>query len=143
MTFEGIRPELASRVERTFAALEARGVRPAFARDRGGALTTVLEMMPKGASVAHGTSTTLIEIGFVDALKRPDSGYRYLNAEWQAESDPAKRARVRARLPLHSGYYLRNEPAVFENREGLRPGARGGRPAVYTYRPPPPTCASG
>ena len=136
MTFEGIRPELASRVERTFAALEARGVRPAFARDRGGALTTVLEMMPKGASVAHGTSTTLIEIGFVDAVKRPGSGYRCLNAEWQAEGDAAKRARLRARLSLDSEYYLGSVQAICETGEVLGSDASGSRQAFYTYGPP-------
>src|SRR2546427_3660589 len=120
MTFEGIRPELASRVERTFAALEARGVRPAFARDRGGALTTVLEMMPKGASVAHGTSTTLIEIGFVDALKRPHSRYRYLNAEWQAGSDPAETAPAPARPPPHLANYPRSGQAHCEARAAPR-----------------------
>jgi len=136
MTLGGIGAELGSRIERTFAALEARGVRPAFAPDRGEALTTVLEMIPKGASVAHGTSITLIEIGFVDALKRSDSGYRYLNAEWQAEPDAAKRARLRARLCVESDYFLGSVQALSETGVAIGCDAGGSRQAFYTFGPP-------
>ena len=136
MTFEGTGAELASRIERTFTALEARGVQPVFARDRREALTTVLGMIPRSAPVAHGTSTTLIEIGFVDALKRSDSGYRYLNAEWHAENDPAKRTRLRARLSLDSEYYLGSVQAICETGEVLGSDASGSRQAFYTYGPP-------
>ncbi len=58
--------ESQERIERTFAALRERGVESVFARDRSEALAKVLERIPSGAAVAHGTSTTLIEIGFVD-----------------------------------------------------------------------------
>lgn len=107
-----------------------------FARDRREALTTVLRMIPKGALVAHGTSTTLVEIGFVDLLKRPDSGYRYLNAEWQVEKDAAKRARLRARLSVESEYYLGGVQAICETGEVLGADASGSRQAFYTYGPP-------
>jgi len=136
MTFEGTGAGLGSRIERTFAALEARGVRAVFARDRREALTTVLGMIPRSAPVAHGTSTTLIEIGFVDALKRSDSGYRYLNAEWHAENDPAKRTRLRARLSLDSEYYLGSVQAICETGEVLGSDASGSRQAFYTCGPP-------
>ena len=136
MTFDGLASDLRPRVERTFASLEARGVRPVFARDRTEALTAVLGMIPKGAPVAHGTSTTLIEIGFVEALTRPDSGFRYLNAEWQAEDDPARRARLRARLSVDSEYYLGGVQAICESGEVLGSDASGSRQAFYTYGPP-------
>ena len=136
MTFDGIAAELRPRVERTFAALEARGVRPVFARDRREALTTVLGMIPKGAPVAHGTSTTLVEIGLVDLLKRPDSGYRYLNAEWQAEKDAAKRARLRAKLSVEADYFLGSVQALAEDGVAIGCDASGSRQAFYTYGPP-------
>ena len=86
---ECISPEARVRVERTFAALKLRGVEPTYVKGRTEALTTVLGMVPKGSAVAHGTSTTLIEIGLVDRMKAPDSGCRYLNSEWTAENDAA------------------------------------------------------
>jgi hypothetical protein len=107
-----------------------------FARDRHSALETTLGLLPKGASVAHGTSTTLIEIGFVDALKRPDSGFRYLNLEWQSESDATKRARLRARLSVESDVYLGSVQAICETGEVIGSDASGSRQAFYTYGPP-------
>src|SRR2546425_1126991 len=99
------------------AAFEARGVRPLFARDRAETLATVLGLIPKGTTVAHGSSTTLIEIGVMDALKRPDSGVRYLNPEWQAEPDAAQRARLRAKLSVESDTFLGSVQAICETGE--------------------------
>lgn len=110
MTEEGqFAPKHAS-VERTIAALEQRGVHAIFVQDRKAALDTVLGMIPKGATVAHGSSTTLRQIGFEEYLKQPDSGYRYLNPEWQAESDATLRSALRGWLSVC-------EHACGENRE--------------------------
>ena len=128
-------PDRRAHVERTFAALEARGVRPLFVPDRGEALATVLSLIPKGAAVAHGTSTTLIEIGLLAALKRPDSAYRYLNLEWQAENDAAKRGRLRAKLSVESDYFLGSIQAICETGEVIGSDASGSRQAFYTYGP--------
>lgn len=124
------------RVERTFAALEARGVHPVFVKDRRAALAKLWELIPKGSAVAHGTSTTLIEIGFVDAMKRPDSGYRYLNAEWQAENDAVRRGRLRARLSVEADVFLGSVQAICETGEVVGADASGSRQAFYTYGPP-------
>jgi len=133
---EGLTAEERGRVERTFAALEARGVSCTFVKDRVAALAELLERIPKGAAVAHGTSTTLNEIGFVDAMKRPDFGYRYLNAEWQAENDPARRARLRARLSVDADVFLGSVQAICETGEVIGADASGSRQAFYTYGPP-------
>jgi len=136
VTLDAVPPDLRPRVERTFSALESRGVRPLFARDRGGALTAVLELIPKGAAVAHGSSTTLIEIGFVDTVKRPDSGYRYLNAQWLAENDSVKRARLRAKLSVEADTFLGGVQAICETGEVIGSDASGSRQAWYVYGPP-------
>lgn len=136
MSLAGLAPDLRARAERTFAALEGRGVHPAFAADRREALSTVLGLIQKGSGVAHGTSTTLLEIGFVDVMKRPDSGYRYLNAEWQAEPDAAKRVRLRARLCVESDYFLGSVQALSETGVAIGCDAGGSRQAFYTFGPP-------
>lgn len=133
---EGLPDALRGRVERTFEALRKRGVEPRFAADRREALATVLAMIPTGSSVAHGTSTTLLEIGFVDRMKAPDSGYRYLNAEWTAENDAAKRARLRAKLSVAADVYLGSVQAICETGEVIGADAGGSRQAFYTYGPP-------
>ena len=124
------------RVERTFVALRARGIEPFFVRDRHEALAKLLEMIPKGSAVAHGTSTTLVEIGFVDRMKARGSGYRYLNAEWTAENDAVKRARLRAQLSVAADYYLGSVQAICETGEAIGADAGGSRQAFYTYGPP-------
>src|SRR5256885_15808868 len=135
-SFEGLDEANADRAKRTFGALVARGVAPFFTRTRELALSKVLEMIPKGASVAHGSSTTLEQIGFIERLNDPASGYRYLNAEWRDESDPVKRNRLRGRLSVEADYYLGSVQAVCETGEVVGADASGSRQAFYLYGPP-------
>jgi len=136
MGVEELVPEMRARVERTIAALEARGVHTVFVRDRKAALATVLGQIPKGSAIAHGSSTTLQEIGLVDLLKKPDSGYRYLNTEWAAENDAAKRARLRARLSIESDFFLGSVQALCETGEAIGADGSGSRQAFYVFGPP-------
>jgi hypothetical protein len=128
--------EEGARLNRTFDALEQRGVRTLFAQDRNTALEVILGMIPRGSAVAHGTSTTLQQIGLVDYLRQPDSGYRYLNLEWQAEDDAARRARLRGTLSLGSDYFLGGIQAVCETGECIGADASGSRQAFYVFGPP-------
>lgn len=136
MSLETLGPEERARVDRTFEALRTRGVEPLFAKDRREALATVLARIPAGSAVAHGTSTTLIEIGFVDRMKAPDSPYRYRNAEWTRENDAARRGRLRATLSLEADWYLGSVQAVCETGEVVGADATGSRQAFYVYGPP-------
>ena len=125
-----------ARMERILGALEEHGVHALFVADRQAALAQVLELIPRGASVAHGTSTTLREIGLVDYLSRPDSGYRYLNHEWTLENDAARRQRLRATLSAGSDYYLGSVQAIVETGQVVGVDATGSRQASYVYGPP-------
>src|SRR2546425_10180806 len=135
-TLQGLDGTTRDRVERTIASLQARGIQTIFVRDRIEALAKVLELIPKGSSVAHGSSTTLQEIGFVDRIKQPDSGYRYLNAVWTAESDVSKRSRLRARLSAEADYFLGSVQAIAETGEVIGADASGSRQAFYVFGPP-------
>ncbi len=132
---ERLPSDLRDRIERTFAALHPRGVEPVLVPDRAAALAKVLGMLPKGKLVSHGTSTTLIEIGLVDVLARPDSGFRYGNAEWQAETDATKRGRLRARITAESDVFLGSVQAVCETGEVVAADASGSRQAGYMNGP--------
>ncbi len=129
-------PQDRARVELAFAALRPRGVQPFFVPDRRTALAKVLGMLPRGRLVSHGTSTTLIEIGLVDVLMRPDSGFRYGNAEWQAEPEATKRGRLRARITAESDVFLGGVQAICETGEVVCADATGSRQAGYVYGPP-------
>ena len=61
--------ELASKdtIERTSEALRARGVHVELLQKRVEALKRLIDLIPPGAEVMTGSSTTLQEIGFVDS----------------------------------------------------------------------------
>ncbi len=132
---EALPPQDRARIERTFAALRERGVEPVFVPNRAAAKAKVLAMLPKGSLVAHGTSTTLIEIGLVDALRSPDAGVRYGNLEWMAEPDAAKRLRARARITAASDVFLGSVQAICETGEVIAADASGSRQAGYIFGP--------
>ena len=133
--FEGLDGPTRTRIERTFGALRERGITPIFVPDRRAALDELLKLIPKGATVAHGSSTTLQEIGFIDHLKNAASGYRYLNPEWQAEDDPTRRGRIRAKLSVEADYFLGSVQAISETGEVIAADASGSRQAFYVYGP--------
>jgi LUD domain len=133
---EGLDAATQTRIQRTFVALRERGIEPIYVSDRRAALHEVLTLIPKGSAVAHGTSTTLQEIGFIDRMKDPASGYRYLNSEWQAENDSSRRGRIRAKLSVEADYFLGSVQAISETGEILGADASGSRQAFYVYGPP-------
>src|SRR5438445_9666751 len=135
MALKGLDTPTRTRIERTFSALRERGITPIFVPDRRAALDALHKLIPKGASVAHGSSTTLQEIGFIDHLKNAASGYRYLNPEWQAEDDPTRRGRIRAKLSVGADYFLGSVQAISETGEVIAADASGSRQAFYVYGP--------
>lgn len=136
MAMDRLPAEERGRIERTFAAPRPRGVDPVFVANRNEALANILARIPKGANVAHGSSTTLTQVGFVGYMRRPDSEYRYLNAEWTKENDPANRARLRARPTMEADYYLGSVQAICETGEVIAADAGGSRQVGYVYGPP-------
>jgi len=132
---DGLDASTRTRIERTFRALRERGITPIFVTDRRAALDELLRIIPKGVTVAHGSSTTLQEIGFIDHLKNAASGYRYLNPEWQAEDDPTRRGRIRAKLSVEADYFLGSVQAISETGEVIAADASGSRQAFYVYGP--------
>ena len=49
--------------------IEARGIKVLRVQDGSEALARIEELIPPGAEVMNGSSTTLIEIGYLDLLK--------------------------------------------------------------------------
>ncbi|MCI4371032.1 MAG: lactate utilization protein [Thermoplasmata archaeon] len=134
--FEGVSAAMSQRIRKTFHAMNDRGITAAYVPTGKQALAKLLELIPKGAAVAHGTSTTLEQIGFLAALKDPHTGYRYVNEAVKAESDPAKRALRRGRLFLESDFFLGSVQAVCETGEAIGCDAGGSRQAFYVFGPP-------
>ncbi len=136
VNLERVNPEERARIKRTFSALEKRGVRALFAADRKSALAALLQLLPSGAAVAHGSSTTLREIGLVDYLSQPDCGYRYLNIEWLTEYNPERRESTHAKILFESEYFIGSMQALCETGEAIGADSSGSRQAFYVFGPP-------
>jgi L-lactate utilization protein LutB len=100
----------------TVAALKARNFEPIVVATKEEALAKVKEMIPQGASVMNGSSTTLQQIGFVDYLKAGQHGWNNLHDAVLAEKDPAKQQQLR-RQALLSDYYLGSVHALAQTGE--------------------------
>jgi len=78
--------------------LERRGIDLAYCADSASAVDYLLSRIPAGATVMNGGSTTLEQIGFLDALK--DGPYDWLRPRVKAVSDPEERVRARRRATI-------------------------------------------
>ncbi|HKB88371.1 MAG TPA: lactate utilization protein [Patescibacteria group bacterium] len=103
-------------IDKTIKSLEEKGY-SVFAVENGvEALEKIKLIIPKGASVMNGTSTTLNQIGYADFLKSGNTGWNDLHTKIVSENDPEKRKELRKQSTM-SDYYLGSVHAMAENGE--------------------------
>ncbi len=119
-------------LDRTMAALKARNFNPLYAADKESAFSKLKEFIPSGADVMTGSSTTLIEIGFIDYLV----GGKHLWKNWKdrivPEKDPVKQDELR-RQSTTAGYFLGSVQAIAETGHVVAADASGSRQGGYIY----------
>ncbi len=103
-------------IQTTIGELAKHNIEAVVVDTKTGALEKIKELIPSGVSVMNGSSTTLIEIGFVDYLKSGKHGWNNLHEAILAESDPAKQGKLRKESAL-SDYYLGSVHALSETGE--------------------------
>ena len=103
-------------IQTTIGELAKHNIEAVVVDTKKGALEKIKELIPSGVSVMNGSSTTLIEIGFVDYLKEGKHGWNNLHEAILAESDPAKQGKLRKESAL-SDYYLGSVHALSETGE--------------------------
>lgn len=103
-------------VEKTIAALKANNFNAEVVKTGAEALAKIKELIPQGASVMNGASTTLQQIGFIDYLKDAAHGWNNLHANIIAETDKDKQALLRKQSVI-SDYYLGSVHALSETGE--------------------------
>jgi L-lactate utilization protein LutB len=104
--------------------LTDRGFLPEVVATGADALTRIKALIPAGASVMNGSSTTLSQIGFVDILKARGHGWNNLHDAIIAEKDPAKQAELRKHSVV-SDVYLGSAHAIAETGEMIIASASG------------------
>jgi hypothetical protein len=129
-----VEPDRPTIDEPLLRALTARGFEAKVAACAQEAKEMVLGSLPAGALVSHGGSTTLEQIGVVDALAT-STRVRYGNAEWLAEDDAARRFEIRKRNSIFADVYLGSVQAVARTGQVVGCDAGGGRQGPYVWGP--------
>lgn len=103
-------------IDKTAAGLNSRNVEVIVVKNGSEALEKIKELIPKGASVMNGSSTTLNQIGFTEYLKSGTHGWDNLHENIVNEKDPVKQAILRKQSVL-SDYYLGSVHGLAETGE--------------------------
>ena len=119
-------------VKRTSEALRARGVRVDFLQTREETLKRLIELIPPGAEVMTGSSTTLKEIGFVDLLKGGKHQWNNLKDAIVKEKDPLKQMELRKRS-ITAEYFLGSVHAVTQSGEVIIASNTGSQLPSYAF----------
>lgn len=119
-------------VAETVENLEARGFEVVVVDDAEEALSTLASLIPRGASVMDGHSTTLEEIGFVDHLAAGDHGWENLHEAVFSIDDDAERAAARRRAQT-ADYFVGGVNAVARTGELVAADASGSRIGAYPF----------
>lgn len=103
-------------VETALASLKNNGYEVTRVNTKTEALNEIKRIIPEGASVMNGSSTTLQQIGYMDYLAEGKHGWIDLHSAVTQENDPEKRAALRKKS-VSSDYYLGSMHAVTEQGE--------------------------
>jgi len=110
--------------------LERRGIDLAYCADGASAAAYLLSRIPAGATVMNGGSTTLEQIGFLDALK--NGPYDWLRPRVKAVGDPGERVRARRRAAI-ADYFVGGVNAITAQGEIVNADGSGNRIAAYAF----------
>lgn len=133
MRYDALPPK--ETVEKTMQTLKARGISAEFVNTKEDALRRLKELVPPGAEVMTGSSTTLGEIGFVDLLKSEKHPWKNLKAELLSEKDEIKQSELRRQSVL-AEYFLGSVHAVAQTGELVVASASGSQLPAYVFTSP-------
>lgn len=119
-------------IRETFAAIEARNIRVILVETAEDALRVVMDLIPEGAEVMNGSSTTLIEIGFDRVLKENPKKWRDYHAVITAENDEKRRHALR-RKSVAADYFLSGVQAIAESGEVVGCDKTGSRTGAWPH----------
>jgi hypothetical protein len=110
--------------------LGRRGIDLAYCADGASAVAYLLSRIPAGAAVMNGGSTTLEQIGFLDALG--NGPYDWLRPRVKAIGDPEERTRARRRATI-ADYFVGGINAITASGEIVNADGSGNRIAAYAF----------
>jgi len=119
-------------ITKTAEAIKQRGIEVIIVNSKEEALAKVKELIPEGATVMNGSSTTLDEIGFVEYLKQGKHPWKNLHDPILQEQDQQKRMELMRQAVL-ADYFLGSTNAIAETGELVSADASGSRVGAYPF----------
>jgi hypothetical protein len=119
-------------VSRTVHEIEARGIKVIISPDGDDALSYLKKIIPPGAEVMNGSSTTLIEIGYEEYISGGKSGWNVVHDSIRAENDDRKRADLR-RKSVAADYFISGANAIAQTGEIVACDASGSRVGAWPF----------
>ncbi|MBI4044465.1 MAG: lactate utilization protein [Candidatus Diapherotrites archaeon] len=120
-------------IAETAKAVEARGIKAIVVKDKLEALEKLKEIILPGAAVMNGSSTTLIEIGFMDFLNSGNHEWRNLHKEVFSEPDQQKRGDLRRKAVTDADYFVSSVNAIAGTGELVATDASGSRVTAFPF----------
>ncbi|MBI4399253.1 lactate utilization protein [Candidatus Micrarchaeota archaeon] len=119
-------------IEDTVKAIEGRGIKIKVVESSEEALGEIKGVIPAGAEVMNGSSTTLIEIGFVELLTSGKHSWKNVHGTIFAEPDQSKQMELR-RKSVTSEYFLSSVNAIAQTGELVASDASGSRVGAFPF----------
>jgi hypothetical protein len=119
-------------IEKTIKSIENRGIKVVIAENADDALAILKKVIPSGAEVMNGSSTTLIEIGYEDFISKDQSGWWLVHSVITAENDDNKRADLRRRS-VAADYFISGANAIAQTGEIVGCDASGSRVGAWPF----------
>ncbi len=119
-------------LERAVAGLQSRNITVHRVKDRAAALDMLRTLLPEGAEIMTGSSTTLDQIGFVDQLKSGRHPWKSFKDRIFAEKDPAKQAALRRQSVL-SEHFIGSVHAITEDGVAVIASYSGSQIPAYAF----------
>ncbi len=113
-------------------AVKKRGITPEFVDTGEDALRRLQALIPQGAEVMTGSSTTLNQIGFTDFLKSGKHPWKNWKDVILSEKDGSKQMELRRKSVL-SEYFLGSVHAIAETGEMVIASASGSQLPSYLF----------
>lgn len=121
--------------KKTITSLMEKGYEVMFVKTGLEALDKIKELIPEGASIMNGSSTTLQQIGFIDYLKSNEHKWNNLHEKILEEKDADKQSKFRKESVL-SDYYLGSVHALVNTGEFIIASNTGSQLPHIVYTSP-------
>ncbi len=120
-------------INKTVDAIKNRGINVILVENKIEALDKLKSIIPASSKIMNGSSTTLIEIGFMDYLKSGNHGWINLHEEILQEKDWVKQSDLRRKAIVDADYFLGSVNAITQDGQLVAVDASGSRVGAYPF----------